>query len=94
MSFVLNARDRFRQKFDLDDYLLYEKQKDVVVEESAAVKAYRRLEVYDFDNDSKFLSGLPTIVRGWVKQQRNGATWDKARMDDEDIKAKAFYYAS
>ncbi|KAI8141882.1 hypothetical protein BJV82DRAFT_617865 [Fennellomyces sp. T-0311] len=85
---------RFRQNFDLEEYLLYEKQKNIPVEESPAIKAYRRLEAYDFDNDNKFLSGLPTIVRGWVNQQKNGNVWDKTRMDDEYVKAKAFYYAS
>ncbi|KAI9488982.1 hypothetical protein BDB00DRAFT_876866 [Zychaea mexicana] len=85
---------RFRQNFDLDEYLDYEKYKNIPVEESPAVKAYRRLEVYDFENDTKFLAGLPTIVRGWVKQQQEQGNWDKARMDEEYIRAKAFYYAS
>ncbi|KAI9278549.1 hypothetical protein BDA99DRAFT_600202 [Phascolomyces articulosus] len=85
---------RFRQPFDLDQYLEYEKIKSIPVEESPAIKAYRRLDVYDFENDTKFLSGLPTIIRGWVKQQQGGNNWDKARMDEEYLKAKAFYYSA
>ncbi|KAG2226621.1 hypothetical protein INT45_005107 [Circinella minor] len=85
---------RFRQPFNLNEYLEYEKIKSVPVEESLAIKAYRRLEVYNFENDTKFLSGLPTIIHGWVKKQQNGNNWDKAKMDEEYLKAKAFYYSA
>ena len=88
------GNNRFRQPFDLKEYLEYEKIKSIPAEESPAIKAYRRLDVYNFENDTKFLSGLPTIIRGWLKQQENGNNWDKARMDEEYLKAKAFYYSA
>ncbi|OBZ88542.1 3-hydroxyisobutyryl-CoA hydrolase, mitochondrial [Choanephora cucurbitarum] len=76
---------KFKQSFDLEAYLHYEAK-----EQEAS---FRRMEEYDFDNDTEYTNQLPAIIHNWLEQQSKGL-WDKEKLDTEFIKAKAFYYNS
>ncbi|KAI8388814.1 uncharacterized protein BYT42DRAFT_492412 [Radiomyces spectabilis] len=84
---------KFKEPFDLEAYLEYEKEPRKAQEEQ-----FERVENYDYDNDTKYANGLPGVIKGWVEQQmqdgQRGKLWDKERLDFEFTKAKAFYYAS
>ncbi|KAI8060969.1 hypothetical protein BC940DRAFT_310792 [Gongronella butleri] len=95
---VLRAKhfyfNKFKEPFSLDEYLAYELEEDKKEQE----QRFERVEVYDFDNDERYLQGLPNIIQGWVNKQlndgKNGKLWDKARLDLEYTKTKAVYYSS
>ncbi|KAI9314069.1 hypothetical protein BX666DRAFT_1969927 [Dichotomocladium elegans] len=87
---------RFNQAFDLGDYIRYRAIKSTpgTEQETESDALFRRLEEYDYDQDEKYLAGLASIIDEWVQQQtKEGAAWDKLRMDDEFKKTKADYYA-
>jgi len=55
------------------------------------VPIFKRFDEYDFDNDVKFQQGLPSFIGQLLKDGKN--TLDKAALQKEMKKAKAFYYA-
>ncbi|KAI8096305.1 uncharacterized protein BX664DRAFT_323593 [Halteromyces radiatus] len=85
---------KFKHSFDLEKYLEYELEQ-VKLENGAK---YQRLEEYNFDQDEKYIKGLPKIIEGWVQEQVSGSKpkklWDKTHFDTEFIKVKAFYYSA
>lgn len=50
----------------------------------------QRVDKYAYDDDPKYMSGLPTIINGWVERQltEKSSPWDKDKMDEEFAKAK------
>ncbi|KAI8366344.1 hypothetical protein EDC96DRAFT_608050 [Choanephora cucurbitarum] len=80
---------KFKQCFDLEDYLHYEAEKKTKEQEAS----FRRMEEYDFDHDTGYTNTLPLIIHNWLEQQSNGL-WDKEKLDTEFTKVKAFYYNS
>ncbi|CAO3641900.1 unnamed protein product [Cunninghamella blakesleeana] len=92
---LLQARhfyfSKFKEPFSFEEYLNYENE----IEKE---KVYERMEKHDFDNDEKFIQGLPNIIKQWVQQQikdgENGKLWNKSKLDLEFNKTKAFYYSS
>ncbi|KAI9482946.1 MAG: hypothetical protein EXX96DRAFT_606029 [Benjaminiella poitrasii] len=89
---------RFQQNFDLEKYLEYEieklNKKQKVISDEQQEELFKRLENYDYENDVEYKKGLPSIIHGWLEQQSKSGLWDKDRLDQEFLKAKAFYYTS
>lgn len=88
---------RFKQQFDLQQYLEYEKQlraAPAAQNESEQVTKFKRLENYDYEHDERYLNGLATVILGWLENENLMMTWDKIKLEQELMKAKAFYYAS
>ncbi|KAI7893470.1 uncharacterized protein EV154DRAFT_501292 [Mucor mucedo] len=84
---------RFQQNFDLEEYLIYQQLKLDEKLGKQKEELYHRLQDYDYDQDEDYKTGLPNIIRGWLKEQSSGL-WDKERLELEFEKAKAFYYVS
>ncbi|CAO3583490.1 unnamed protein product [Absidia cylindrospora] len=89
---------KFKQSFDFGQYLDYELEQQKEQERLENKAKYERMEKYDFDNDEKYVKGLPNIIKSWVLQQvqdsKTGKLWDKTHLDAEFVKAKAFYYSA
>ncbi|ORZ13151.1 hypothetical protein BCR42DRAFT_453181 [Absidia repens] len=89
---------KFKQSFDFGQYLDYELEQQKEQERLENIAKYERMEKYDFDNDEKYIKGLPNIIKSWVLQQvqdsKTGKLWDKTHLDAEFVKAKAFYYSA
>ncbi|KAF8925554.1 hypothetical protein BGZ58_000704 [Dissophora ornata] len=81
---------RLDTKINLDDYLTWRKHLEKPSDDPN-VPIFKRFDEYDFDNDLKFQQGLPSIVGQLIKEGKS--TLDKAALQKEMTKAKAFYYA-
>ncbi|KAF9901323.1 hypothetical protein BX616_002294 [Lobosporangium transversale] len=81
---------RLGTHINLDNYLSWRKHLEKPSDDPN-VLIFKRFDEYDFDNDPRFQSGLPNIVSQLVKDGKS--TLDKAALQKEMTKAKAFYYA-
>ncbi|KAG0310082.1 hypothetical protein BGZ99_000677 [Dissophora globulifera] len=81
---------RMNTRINLDDYLAWRKHLEQPSDDPN-VDIFRRFDEYDFDNDRKFQQGLPSIVGQLIKDGKS--TLDKAALQKEMTKAKAFYFA-
>lgn len=79
---------RFQQNFDLESFLEYETQKL----EQNNEELFQRIEDYDYDNDTEYIKGLPSIIHGWLEDQSEGGLWNKEKLDREFSKVKTCYY--
>lgn len=77
-------------RINLDDYLSWRKHLEQPSDDPN-VPIFKRFDEYDFDNDHKFQQGLPSFIGQLIKEGKN--TLDKAALQKEMKKAKAFYYA-
>ncbi|GJJ75826.1 hypothetical protein EMPS_08184 [Entomortierella parvispora] len=77
-------------RINLDDYLSWRKHIEQPSDDPN-VPIFKRFDEYDFDNDVKFQQGLPSFIGQLLKDGKN--TMDKATLQKEITKAKAFYYA-
>ncbi|KAF8964986.1 hypothetical protein BGZ46_000699 [Entomortierella lignicola] len=77
-------------RINLDNYLSWRKHLEKPSDDPN-VPIFKRFDEYDFDNDPKFQKGLPSIIGQLVKDNKNAL--DKAALQKEMTKAKAFYYA-
>lgn len=81
----------------MEAYLKYEQeklQKQHELHNEQQEELFKRLEDYDYENDTNYTKGLPNIIHGWLEQQAKGGLWDKEKLDLEFSKAKAFYYVA
>ncbi|KAF9917924.1 hypothetical protein FBU30_000457 [Linnemannia zychae] len=81
---------RMNVRIDLDDYLSWRKHLEKPSDDPN-VPIFKRFDEYNFDSDRKFQQGLPSIIGQLIKDGKN--TLDKAGLQKEMTKAKAFYYA-
>ncbi|KAF9432185.1 hypothetical protein BGZ76_011147 [Entomortierella beljakovae] len=81
---------RIGVQINLDDYLTWRKHLETPSDDPN-VPIFKRFDDYNFDNDTKFQKGLPMIIGQLVKDGKS--TLDKAALQKEMTKAKAFYYA-
>ncbi|KAG0354028.1 hypothetical protein BC939DRAFT_448895 [Gamsiella multidivaricata] len=81
---------RMGTKINLDNYLAWRKHLEQPLDDPN-VPIFKRFDEYDFDKDPKFQQGLPSIVGQLIKDGKS--TLDKAALQREMTKAKAFYYA-
>ncbi|KAG0167946.1 Enoyl-CoA hydratase EchA9 [Apophysomyces sp. BC1034] len=81
---------KLKEPFELKEYIEYEAALNESTKDQ--VLLFERLEEYDFDNDPKYVAGLPNVIKGWVDENEKG--WGKAQLDAEFTKIKAFYYAT
>lgn len=81
---------RLGTKINLDDYLAWRRHLETPSDDPN-VPIFKRFDEYDFDNDTRFQQGLPTIISQLMKDGKG--TLDKAALQKEMTKAKAFYYA-
>ncbi|KAG0052897.1 hypothetical protein BGZ83_001982 [Gryganskiella cystojenkinii] len=77
-------------QINLDNYLSWRKHLDQPSDDPN-VPVFKRFDEYNFDNDVKFQQGLPSFIGQLIKDGKN--TLDKAALQKEMTKAKAFYYA-
>ncbi|KAG0027018.1 hypothetical protein BGZ82_009185 [Podila clonocystis] len=81
---------RLNTRINLDNYLAWRKHLEQPADDPN-VPIFKRFDEYDFDNDVKFQQGLPSFIGQLIKEGKN--TLDKAALQREITKAKAFYYA-
>ena len=81
---------RMNVRINLDDYLSWRKHLEQPSDDPN-VPIFKRFDEYNFDNDRKFQLGLPSIIGQLIKDGKS--TLDKAALQKEMTKAKAFYYA-
>lgn len=81
---------RLNTRINLDNYLAWRKHLEQPTDDPN-VPVFKRFDEYDFDNDVKFQQGLPSFIGQLIKEGKN--TLDKAALQKEITKAKAFYYA-
>ncbi|KAF9302211.1 hypothetical protein BGZ74_005670 [Mortierella antarctica] len=81
---------RLNTRINLDNYLAWRKHLEQRTGDPN-VPIFKRFDEYDFDNDIKFQQGLPSFIGQLIKEGKN--TLDKAALQKEITKAKAFYYA-
>ncbi|KAF9135080.1 hypothetical protein BG015_003327 [Linnemannia schmuckeri] len=81
---------RMNVRINLDDYLSWRKHLEQPSDDPN-VPIFKRFDEYNFDTDRKFQQGLPSIIGQLVKDGKS--TLDKAALQKEMTKAKAFYYA-
>lgn len=77
-------------RVNLDDYLSWRKHLEQPSDDPN-VPIFKRFDEYNFDTDRKFQQGLPSIIGQLIKDGKS--TLDKAALQKEMTKAKAFYYA-
>ncbi|KAF9094410.1 hypothetical protein BGX27_001464 [Mortierella sp. AM989] len=77
-------------QFNLDNYLSWRRHLEKPSDDPN-VPIFKRFDGYNFDNDIKFQKGLPSIIGQLLKDGKS--TLDKAALQKEMTKAKAFYYA-
>ncbi|KAH7030395.1 hypothetical protein BKA57DRAFT_478532 [Linnemannia elongata] len=81
---------RMNVRVNLDDYLSWRKHLEQPSDDPN-VPIFKRFDEYNFDTDRKFQQGLPSIIGQLIKDGKS--TLDKAALQKEMTKAKAFYYA-
>ncbi|KAF9162421.1 hypothetical protein BGX20_001731 [Mortierella sp. AD010] len=81
---------RMDTKINLDNYLTWRRHLEKPSDDPN-VPIFKRFDEYDFDNDVKFQKGLPSIIGQLIQDGKS--TLDKAALEKEMTKAKAFYYA-
>ncbi|KAG0215399.1 Enoyl-CoA hydratase EchA9, partial [Mortierella sp. GBA43] len=81
---------RLGTRISLDDYIAWRKHLEKPSDDPN-VPIFKRFDEYDFDNDARFQQGLPSIIGQLMKDGKT--TLDKASLQKEMTKAKAFYYA-
>lgn len=81
---------RLNTRINLDNYLAWRKHLEQPTDDPN-IHIFKRFDQYDFDNDVKFQQGLPSFIGQLIKEGKN--TLDKAALQKEITKAKAFYYA-
>ncbi|KAI1301135.1 hypothetical protein EDD11_005783 [Mortierella claussenii] len=81
---------RLGTQINLDNYLAWRKHLEKPSDDPN-VPIFKRFDEYDFDNDIKFQKGLPSIIGQLIKDGKGAL--DKAALQKEMTKAKAFYYA-
>ncbi|KAG0337404.1 hypothetical protein BG004_007666 [Podila humilis] len=81
---------RLNTRINLDNYLAWRKYLEQPTDDPN-VPIFKRFDEYNFDNDVKFQQGLPSFIGQLIKEGKN--TLDKAALQKEITKAKAFYYA-
>ncbi|KAF9085332.1 hypothetical protein BGX23_009724 [Mortierella sp. AD031] len=81
---------RMNVRINLDDYLSWRKHLENPSDDPN-VPIFKRFDEYNFDSDRKFQQGLPSIIGQLIKDGKS--TLDKAALQKEMTKAKAFYYA-
>lgn len=96
---LTSGDDRFKQEFSLAGFLDYQRNASQLTQapKDQNEDLFQRVEKYAYDDDPKYMSGLPTIINGWVERQlaeKTSSSWDKNKLDEEFAKAKAFYYSS
>lgn len=80
---------RLGSSINLDEYLAWRRHLEASEDPNEAI--FKRFDEYDFDNDTRFQQGLPSIIGQLIKDGKG--TLDKAALQKEMTKAKAFYYA-
>ncbi|KAK3828419.1 MAG: hypothetical protein J3Q66DRAFT_322610 [Benniella sp.] len=80
---------RLGSSINLDEYLAWRRHLEASEDPNEAI--FKRFDEYDFDNDTRFQQGLPSIIGQLMKDGKG--TLDKAALQKEMTKAKAFYYA-
>ncbi|KAF9378648.1 hypothetical protein CPB97_009426 [Podila verticillata] len=81
---------RLNTRINLDNYLAWRRHLEQPTDDPN-IPIFKRFDQYDFDNDAKFQQGLPSFISQLIKEGKN--TLDKAALQKEITKAKAFYYA-
>ncbi|KAG0278148.1 hypothetical protein BGZ95_004574 [Linnemannia exigua] len=81
---------RMNVRINLDNYLSWRKHLEQPSDDPN-VPIFKRFDEYNFDTDRKFQQGLPSIIGQLIKDGKS--TLDKAALQKEMTKAKAFYYA-
>ncbi|KAF9542695.1 hypothetical protein EC957_001750 [Mortierella hygrophila] len=81
---------RMSVQINLDNYLSWRKHPEQPSDDPN-VPIFKRFDEYNFDTDRKFQQGLPSIIGQLIKDGKS--TLDKAALQKEMTKAKAFYYA-
>ncbi|KAF9319005.1 hypothetical protein BG003_010054 [Podila horticola] len=81
---------RLNTRINLDNYLAWRKHLEQPTDDPN-IPIFKRFDEYNFDNDVKFQHGLPSFIGQLIKEGKN--TLDKAALQKEITKAKAFYYA-
>ncbi|KAF9901493.1 hypothetical protein EC991_006068 [Linnemannia zychae] len=81
---------RMNVRINLDNYLSWRKHLEQPSDDPN-VPIFKRFDEYNFDTDRKFQQGLPSIIGQLIKDGKNAL--DKAALQKEMTKAKAFYYA-
>ncbi|KAF9970871.1 hypothetical protein BGZ65_010813, partial [Modicella reniformis] len=81
---------RMGTKINLDDYLTWRKHLEKPSDDPN-VSIFKRFDEFNFDNDTRFQQGLPSIIGQLLKD--GNTSLDKAALRKEMTKAKAFYYA-
>ncbi|KAK3841176.1 MAG: hypothetical protein J3R72DRAFT_446116 [Linnemannia gamsii] len=81
---------RMNVRINLDNYLSWRKHLEQPSDDPN-VPIFKRFDDYNFDTDRKFQQGLPSIIGQLIKDGKS--TLDKAALQKEMTKAKAFYYA-
>ncbi|KAF9582252.1 hypothetical protein BGW38_000452 [Lunasporangiospora selenospora] len=77
-------------RIDLDGYLAWRKHLEKPTDDPR-VPLFKRFDEYNFDTDQRFQQGLPSFISQLIKDGKN--TLDKAALQKELTKARAFYYA-
>ncbi|KAI9015807.1 hypothetical protein CLU79DRAFT_764781 [Phycomyces nitens] len=85
---------RFKQPFELEQFLAYEKELLALESKENKIMAYERMDTYDYENDSKYQNGLPAAIQTWISGQEPHSNWDKEILDQQFLKTKAIYYNS
>ncbi|KAF9125372.1 hypothetical protein BGW39_007449 [Mortierella sp. 14UC] len=81
---------RLNVRINLDNYISWRKHLEQPSDDPN-VPIFKRFAEYNFDTDRKFQQGLPSIIGQLIKDGKS--TLDKAALQKEMTKAKAFYYA-
>ncbi|KAG0342794.1 hypothetical protein BG000_001124 [Podila horticola] len=81
---------RLSTRINLDNYLAWRKHLEQPTDDPN-IPIFKRFDEYNFDNDVKFQHGLPSFIGQLIKEGKNSL--DKAALQKEITKAKAFYYA-
>ncbi|KAF9193681.1 hypothetical protein BGZ50_007257 [Haplosporangium sp. Z 11] len=77
-------------RINLDDYLAWRKHLEKPSDDPN-VPIFKRFDEYNFDTDVNFQKGLPSFIGQLIKNGKS--SMDKAALQKEMTKAKAFYYA-